>query len=110
MPFALPVLPNQLLLVALSTLHPRRWWRLALIFHAATGPGALLVAVAVQTAGPLLLDATLGGGPDPAALRDMSHGIERYGLWVLVGLSPLPGSRRGLCPVCRAWQDIDHDR
>ncbi|TDC40939.1 hypothetical protein [Micromonospora sp. KC213] len=85
----LPGLPNQLLLIVLSTLHPRRWWKLVPTFAAATGLGALLLTIAVQSAGTRLLEAI---AVDTAALREVAHGIDRYGLWILIGLSLLPNT------------------
>jgi uncharacterized membrane protein YdjX (TVP38/TMEM64 family) len=97
--FVLPVLPNQMLLMTLGALHPRRWRALALTFIVATSLGALLVAIAVQTAGPWLLD-TIGLNPDQGAIRDVTRGIERNGLWMLVGLSLLPWTPRTAVLVC----------
>jgi uncharacterized membrane protein YdjX (TVP38/TMEM64 family) len=95
----LPFLPNQMLLMTLGVLHPRRWRALALTFIGATSLGALLVAIAVQTASPWLLD-TIGLNPDQGAVRDITQGIERYGWWMLVGLSLPPWTPRTAVLVC----------
>lgn len=98
--YALPVMPNQMLLMALSVLQPRRWWTLTVTFVAATSLGALLVAAAVQTAGPWLLDTVSGGSPDQGTFREITRQIERYGLWALVGLAMLPSPPRTAVLVC----------
>ncbi len=95
--YALPVLPNQILLTTLAVLHPRRWWQLTITFVAAAGLGAFLVAAAVQATGTWVLDAIPG---DPQALTDVTGQIRRYGLWVLVGLSLLPWPPRTAVLAC----------
>ncbi len=97
--YVLPFLPNQMLLMTLGALHPRRWRALTLTFMVATSLGALLVAIAVQTAGPWLLD-TIGLNPDQSAVRNVMQNIERYGLWMLFGLSLLPWTPRAAVLAC----------
>lgn len=98
--YVVPVLPNQMLLIVLSALHPRRSWMLAATFVAATGLGAFGVAAGVQTFGPSLLDLIVGGAPDDSAVRDVIDGIERYGLWLLVGFALLPWPPRTAVLAC----------
>ncbi|WP_207922703.1 hypothetical protein [Micromonospora sp. KC606] len=95
--YALPVLPNQVLLTALAVLHPRRWWALTVTFVTAAGLGALLVAATVHATGPWLLDA-IGGGPD--ALTGVTSQIRRHGLWALAALSLLPWPPRTAVLAC----------
>jgi hypothetical protein len=95
--YALPVLPNQMLLIVLAVLHPRRWRALAVTFVTAAGLGALLVAGAVQTAGPWLLE-TLPGDRD--ALAGAAGQVRRYGLWALAVLSLLPWPPRTAVLAC----------
>jgi hypothetical protein len=95
--YALPVLPNQMLLIVLSILHPRRWRALAVTFVVAAALGALLVAGAVQSVGPWLLE-TLPG--DRAALAGASDQIRRHGLWALAVLSLLPWPPRTAVLAC----------
>ena len=100
--YALPVLPNQILLIALSVLQPRLWWRFAAVFVAGAALGALLAALAVQQAVQPLVGMLLGEGStlDPAPwLRSF---IEHYGLIGLAGLSLLPSPPRTAVVVCAA--------
>lgn len=98
--FALPIMPNQTLIMALSVLQPRRRWAIAFTFVAATSAGALLTASAVQAAGPWLLDYISGGRPDQGTFHDIIQQIERYGMWALAGLSLLPSPPRTAVLVC----------
>ncbi len=95
--YALPVLPNQLLLVILAVLHPRRWWALTVTFVTAAGLGAFLVATAVQTGGAWLLEVVPA---DPGALAGVTRQLRRYGLWALVALSLLPWPPRTAVLAC----------
>lgn len=98
--YALPFLPNQLLLIALSVLQPRRWWLFALVFVAATGLGALLTAHALQAVGPWLLNALFGGRPEEGAAAQVLALVERHGLWALALLAALPWPPRTGVVVC----------
>ena len=99
--YIVPVLPNQVLLLALTVLHPRRWWAFGLAWVAAGALGAFLAAVVIQAAGPWLLDALFGGAPEPtgsaAAALDL---IEGWGLWALVPLSMLPWAPHTAVLLC----------
>lgn len=95
--YALPVLPNQVLLVTLSVLHPRHWRALAVTFVLAAGLGALLVTTAVQATGTWLLDALPG---DPSTLAGVTGQIRRHGLWILAALSLLPWPPRSAVLAC----------
>lgn len=99
--YVLPFLPNQMLLIALSVLQPRRWWLFALVFVLATGTGAWLTAYALQmAAGPNLLETVIGGRPDDGALTKTLALVESYGVWALALLAMLPWPPRTGVIVC----------
>lgn len=98
--YLVPVLPNQILLAALSTLHPQRWVKFAATFIAAAGVGALGVATVVQAAGPWLFEALAGDTPDATAVSGPLALVERYGLWVVAALSLLPWPPRTAVLAC----------
>ncbi|NGX16370.1 VTT domain-containing protein [Wenzhouxiangella sp. XN24] len=98
--YVLPFLPNQMLLLGLSVVLPRRWWQLALAFVLATGLGALLTAFAIQEWGQPLLERLFGGGPESRTVAEVMTAIERYGLVALVGLAMLPWPPRTAVIVC----------
>lgn len=98
--YVLPFLPNQMLLVALSVLQPRRWRAFALTFVLASALGALLTAYGVQAVGPWLLDTILGGRPDQGAAADVLAMIKRYGVGALMLLAALPWPPRTAVVVC----------
>ena len=98
--YVLPFLPNQMLLIALSVLHPRRWPTFAATFTVAAGVGATLTATAVQAAGSVLLGWVFGGGPEAGVAADVLGSVERYGLWALAGLAVLPWPPRTGVLVC----------
>ena len=98
--YVLPFLPNQMLLLGLSFVLPRRWRQLALAFVLATGLGALLTALAIQELGQPLLERLFGGGPESEAVADVMAAVERYGIWALVGLSMLPWPPRTAVVIC----------
>ncbi|QDY80329.1 hypothetical protein [Streptomyces qinzhouensis] len=97
--YVLPVLPNQLLLMGVSALHPRRWRTIALTFVAASAVGALLVATAVQSAGPWLLEAA-GRLPGSGELREASDVVNRHGALALAALALLPWTPRAAVLAC----------
>ncbi|KAB8318333.1 hypothetical protein SD81_016610 [Tolypothrix campylonemoides VB511288] len=98
--YVLPFLPNQMLLLGLSVLLPRRWWQLALAFVLATGLGALLTAWAIQLIGGPLLDALFDGGPGDGTVAEVMGAIERHGLWALAALALLPWPPRTAVIAC----------
>lgn len=98
--YVLPFLPNQMLLLGLSVLLPRRWWQFALAFVAATGLGAFMTAVAIQQFGQPLIDALFGGGPGDGAAGAVMGQVQRYGVLALVGLGMLPWPPRTAVVVC----------
>lgn len=100
MDYALPFLPNQLLLIALSMLQPQRWRRLAAVFVIGTSLGALLAALAVQHAGRPLVEALWGAAPLPDAPEGWKGMVGRYGLIGLAGLSLLPSPPRTAVVLC----------
>lgn len=98
--YVMPFLPNQMLLIVLSVLQPRRWCLFALAFVAATGLGAWLSAHAIQAVGPWLLDALFGGRPEEGAAARVLGMVERHGLWALALLAMLPWPPRTGVVVC----------
>ncbi|MET8824403.1 hypothetical protein ABZX40_07575 [Streptomyces sp. NPDC004610] len=98
--YVLPVLPNQMLLMGLSALHPRRWRVIALTFVGASVLGAFLVATAVHAAGPWLLDAVGAVAPGQAELREVAGQVERHGGWALAALALLPWTPRAAVVMC----------
>jgi hypothetical protein len=98
--YVLPFLPNQMLLVALSILQPRRWWVFAMTFVIATALGALLTAYAIEAIGPWVLDNLVGGAPEQGVVANVLHLVEDYGLWALAALAMLPWPPRTGVIVC----------
>jgi hypothetical protein len=99
--YVLPFLPNQMLLVALSVLHPRRWLAFAATFVIAAAAGALLAALLIQTAaGPWLLETVFGGGAKAGTAGNVLRAIESYGLFALAALAVLPWPPRTAVIVC----------
>ncbi|MCM2388318.1 VTT domain-containing protein [Streptomyces albipurpureus] len=98
--YALPVLPNQLLLMGLSALHPRRWRMIALTFVLASATGAFLTALVFQTAGPWLLSTIGGLAPQREELREVSGLITQYGVWAVAVLALLPWTPRAAVVMC----------
>jgi len=97
--YALPFLPNQILLVALSSLRPRLWWRLAFVFALAAGLGAFAVAALAGAAGPALI-ARLGGGAADGSAADALAAVRAHGLWALAAIALLPPTPRTAVVVC----------
>ncbi|MEU5163985.1 hypothetical protein AB0G74_30825 [Streptomyces sp. NPDC020875] len=98
--YALPVLPNQVLLTGLSALRPRRWRAIALTFVIASALGAFLVATAVRAVGPRLLEAVgpvLGGAGE---LREAGGFVTEYGALAVAVLALLPWTPRAAVLVC----------
>ncbi|GGZ36831.1 hypothetical protein GCM10010387_33630 [Streptomyces inusitatus] len=98
--YALPFLPNQMLLMGVPALHPRRWRAIALTFVIASAAGAFLTATAVQSAGPRLLDALGLPAPGLGGLSEAGGTVTRYGVWALVLLALLPWTPRATVLVC----------
>ncbi|MEU9337057.1 VTT domain-containing protein [Streptomyces sp. NPDC048290] len=98
--YALPVLPNQMLLAGLSALHPRRWRVIALTFVTASVLGAFLVATAVHAAGPPLLETVGAVAPGQAELKEVAGWVERHGGWALAVLALLPWTPRAAVVMC----------
>ncbi|MFF3554169.1 hypothetical protein ACFYXL_12215 [Streptomyces tsukubensis] len=85
--YVLPVLPNQLLLVGVSALHPRRWRAVALTFVTASAAGAFLVASVVQSAGLRLLE-QIGGETGGAGEFVAQHGVLALAVLALLPWTP----------------------
>lgn len=98
--YALPALPNQMLLMGVSALHPRRWRLTALTFVVASAVGAFLVATVVQLAGPWLWDTVGGLTPGSDELREASGLVAEYGVWALALLALLPWTPRVAVLLC----------
>ncbi|MFH8618833.1 hypothetical protein ACH4E8_27730 [Streptomyces sp. NPDC017979] len=97
--YVLPVLPNQMLLMGVSALHPRRWRTVALTFVTASVVSAFLVATVVQSAGTRLLEAA-GQSAEPAELGDFGGFVEQHGTLALAVLSLLPWTPRAAVLLC----------
>jgi hypothetical protein len=97
--YVLPVMPNQMLLVALSYLRPALWRRLAAVFVIAGGVSAFAVAAALSTFGGALL-APLGGLPDQGAAADVLDAVRTQGLWALAAIALLPTTPRIAVVAC----------
>ncbi|MEO3973843.1 hypothetical protein [Streptomyces sp. CAU 1734] len=98
--YALPVLPNQMILVGASALHPRRSRMIALTFVIASALGAFTVATAVQLAGPWLLETVGGLVPGRDELREAGGFVSRNGVGALALLALLPWTPRVGVLVC----------
>lgn len=98
--YVLPILPNQMLLVALCILQPRRWWRFALVFVFASGLGAAVAALAVQAFGPPIIDSLFGGLREDASVAGVKSTIERHGIAALTVLAMLPWAPRSAVMAC----------
>ncbi|MER6910378.1 VTT domain-containing protein [Streptomyces sp. NPDC000594] len=98
--YALPVLPNQMLLMGVSALHPRRWPAVALTFAVASALGAFLAATVVQLAGPWLLETFGDAAPGRDELREAAARVAEHGLWALALLSLLPWTPRVAVLAC----------
>ncbi|MCZ8172676.1 MAG: hypothetical protein ACK442_00180 [Novosphingobium sp.] len=98
--YALPFLPNQMLLTGLALSLPRRWLALALTFALATGIGAGLVAAAIQYWGSGLVQMLSGSASDPGQAAKVLAALESYGLWALAGFAMLPWPPRLAVLVC----------
>ncbi|MFD7552788.1 hypothetical protein ACFV0R_28810 [Streptomyces sp. NPDC059578] len=98
--YVLPFLPGQLLLAGLAALHPRRRTALVLTFVAGSVLGAFLTAVAVQSAGPWLLDLVRGLAPEQAELDRFADLIAEHGQWALAALALLPWTPRVAVVAC----------
>ncbi|GLF92883.1 hypothetical protein [Streptomyces yaizuensis] len=94
--YVLPFLPNQMLLMGVSALHPRRWPMIALTFVTASVVGAFLVASAVRSAGPWLLETVGAPAPGEGGLGP----VARHGIWALALLALLPWTPRVAVLAC----------
>lgn len=95
-----PFLPNQMLLIALSVLHPGRWLAFAATFVLAAGAGAALTAAVIQAVGPGLISALSISAPEAGTASEVLGAVEIYGLWALAGLAVLPWPPRSGVLVC----------
>ena len=95
--YALPFLPNQMLLVALSFLQQARWLALALTFAVASALGAFAIAAIVQSVGGSFSN-WLAGNVDGAG--QVIAFIERHGLIGLMVLALLPWPPRTAVMLC----------
>ncbi len=95
--YLVPLLPTQLLLVALSFLHRARWLSIALSFLVATSVGAFLTSVLIQSFGSGLKDHLLSNS---ASARQMAGIVETHGLWAIAVLALLPWPPRSAVLIC----------
>lgn len=95
--YIVPLLPTQLLLVALSFLHRSRWPSIALSFLVATSVGAFLTSVLIQSVGGGLKDYLLSSSE---SARQVADGIATHGLWAVAILALLPWPPRSAVLIC----------
>lgn len=95
--YLVPLLPTQLLLVALSFLHRSRWLFIALSFLMATSVGAFLTCVLIQFVGGGLKDDLLSNSE---SARQVADGIVTYGVWAVAVLALLPWPPRSAVLIC----------
>ena len=104
--YALPFLPNQLLLILLSAMRPTRWWAIAAAFTIATIAGAAVTAWLIQSLAGPAIDAVFGVTPgasersDSGSLTQARELVDRYGVWALSVLALLPTPPRTAVIVC----------
>ena len=95
--YALPFLPNQLLLIALAYLQRERWLGLALTFAVASALGALLIAFLVQGIGGGVAAWLTANVETAGTVFDFVQG---YGVWALGLLALLPAPPRTAVLLC----------
>jgi uncharacterized membrane protein YdjX (TVP38/TMEM64 family) len=95
--YLVPLLPTQLLLVALSFLHRARWLPIALSFLVATSVGAFLTSVLIQSVGGGLKDHLLSSSE---SARQVADGIATHGVWAIAILALLPWPPRTAVLIC----------
>lgn len=99
--FLLPVMPNQLLLVALSMLAPERWLAFALAFALGGAIGGAATAIAIQSFG-LDFRVMLGAAGESAEAARASAALRENGLWFMAIVALLPWTPRLTVVVCAA--------
>lgn len=99
--FVFPVMPNQLLLVALSMLAPERWLAFALAFAVGGAIGGAAIAVAIQSFG-LDIGKLLGPLRENADAARVFAAIRENGLWFMAAVALLPWTPRLTVLVCAA--------
>lgn len=97
--YLLPVLPNQLLMIALSVLHPRKWLLVALVFIAASAMGAFGAAWLIQYLGETWAGRLPFGG-EGEALHWAAGQVRRWGLLAVAVLALLPVPPRTAVIAC----------
>lgn len=95
--YLVPLLPTQLLLVALSFLHRSRWRLIALSFLVATSVGAYLTSVLIQSVGGGIKDYLLSSSE---CVRHVADAIAIHGLWAVAILGLLPWPPRSAVLIC----------
>lgn len=95
--YVLPVMPNQMLLMSLSALQPRRWPTLAAVFAVSTAVGGALTTLAIQYFRQPLVQHLLAQAD--GASRAVAW-VEQYGLVALAGLALLPWPPRLALIAC----------
>lgn len=100
MDYALPFLPNQILMISLSFLKPDRWRMIGIAFVAASALGAFLAALFVQAVDMAWLNDALGGVGESGTARTVGRMVSDYGVFALVALALLPVPPRAAVLVC----------
>jgi uncharacterized membrane protein YdjX (TVP38/TMEM64 family) len=95
--YLVPLLPTQLLLVALSFLHRAQWLSIALSFLVATSVGAFLTSALIQSIGGGLKDYLLSSSENA---RQVAEIIAIHGLWAVAILALLPWPPRSAVLIC----------
>lgn len=88
--YVLPVLPNQLLMIALSALNPRKWWLVALVFVAASALGAFGTAWLIQLLGDAWAELMPFAPSDSDSWQWTLEQVRRWGLPAVAVLALLP--------------------
>ncbi len=89
--YLLPVLPNQLLMIALSMLQPKKWPLVAMVFIAASALGAFGTALLIQALGEQWMR-VMPFSPAGEAWKWAMEQVQRWGLFAvgLLALLPVP--------------------
>lgn len=95
--YAVPVMPNHMLLIALAYLHPARWLAVAATFALASALGAMGVALVVQGIGGGIAGWLTGNVETAGTAFDL---IEAHGIAALTALALLPVPPRTAVLLC----------
>jgi hypothetical protein len=98
--YVLPVLPNQLLMIGLSVLHPKRWRLIALVFVAASALGAFGTAWLIQFMGDNWAGIVPFGAGDSDTWKWAMDQVRSRGLLAVALLALLPVPPRTAVIAC----------